>query len=339
MRTTPALLAAALATALTGMLVAPASGAAAPTQDLVLSKLDRGAPAGVPHLERDVIVDGNLRIGVPRNVVGLIGQSGDDYLVWAFSSGAGQDKVLRVSPDGSRRVVLRGLAFYDSHLSPDGTTLAVSNIGKRARTTIRTYDTTTGALTHQRMVRGFGTVLDFDGERVAVGVNSPNKTVLWSVESDGLTRVSGAVGYHADLDMDRLAVLTKDPYRGGCTVVSTFSEPDTTLWRSCRERVVAWSTDGSRMATVDLLADGLGPGRAWRRKAGGRLLGGYDSPYYFGAIGFEDETHVLMDTYSTSKYAVVRCDRGDCERASRTYPHSSPVLGARTPVTRVPWAR
>jgi len=337
-RTTRALLAATLAAGLTGTLLTPAYGAT-PTQDLVLSKLDRGAPVGVPHLEGDVIVDGTLRIAVPRNVVGLIGQAGDDYLVWAFSSGAGQDKVVRVSPDGSRRLVLRGLAFYDSHLSPDGSTLAVSSIGNRPRTTIRTYDIATGALTDQRMLRGYGAVLDFDGEQVAIGLNSPNRTVLWSVDSDTMTRVSGAVGYEADLDEDRLAIFTQDPYRGGCTVVSTFSEPDTTLWRSCRERVQAWSTDGSRMATVDLLADGLGPGRAWLRKAGGRLLGGYDSPYYFGAIGFEDETHVLLDTYSTSKYAVVRCDRSNCERASRTYPHSPPLLAARQPVTRVPWAR
>jgi len=40
---------------------------------------------------------------------------------------------------------------------------------------------------------------------------------------------------------------------------------------------------------------------------------------------------VLMDTYSDSSYAVVRCDGKTCERASRRYPHSTPVVAGRVP--------
>ena len=73
---------------------------------------------------------------------------------------------------------------------------------------------------------GYGTVLDFDGNRVAVGVNNPNKTVTWSLATDTITKVSGGIGYNVDLATNRLARFTKDPYQGGCTVVSTLLRPD-----------------------------------------------------------------------------------------------------------------
>lgn len=327
-RTTRAVLAAALTAGLAGTLL-PAATAA--PEELRFRDLDRGDSAAVPYLEGDVLVDGDRRIELPRIVGGLLGTSGDDYLVWAFTQGGAKDKVLRVSPDGSREIVLRARALYDADLSPDGTSIATSVSGRSRRTTVKTYDTTTGDLTGRRTLTGYGNVLDYDGDVVALGLDSPGKTVAWTPATDRIEKVVGKAGFRADLGSDRLAVLTKDPYRGGCTVVSTFSDPGTELWRSCRERVEAWSTDGSRMATVDLLADGLGPGRAWLRRIGGRLLGAYDAPFYFGRISFEDATHVLMDTYSDSLYAVVRCDSGGCERASRLYGHNAPMLPTRVP--------
>jgi len=328
-RTTRALLAAVLTVALAGALQTPA-GAAAP-EELRLRDLDRGESARVPYLEGDVLVDGGRRIELPGNVGGLLGTSGDDYLVWVFTQGDAKDRVVRISSDGSREPILRARALYDAGLSPDGTSLATSVSGRSRRTTFKTYDTTTGAQTSRRTLTGYGNVLDFDGDRVAIGVDSPNKTVVWSPATDRIRKVVGKTGFRADLESDRLAVFSKDPYSGGCTVVSTFSEPETELWRSCRERVEAWSADGSRMATVDLLADGLGPGRAWLRRSTGGLLGAYDAPYYFGRITFEDANRVLMDTYSDTLYAVVRCDRRGCERASRLYGHNAPASPMRVP--------
>ena len=53
---------------------------------LDLGSLARGAPPAVPYLEggdAHVLVDGTLRIPVPENVIGLLGEVGHDYLVWA----------------------------------------------------------------------------------------------------------------------------------------------------------------------------------------------------------------------------------------------------------------
>jgi hypothetical protein len=319
-----ALLTGALLTGLAGTTASPAS-AAVPTTDLVFRDLDRGPAPAVPYLEGDTIVDGTVRIDVPRRVAGLLGTSGGDYLVWAFSRSGSDDTILRIAPDGTREVLVRDRTLYDSHLSPDGDTIAVPVFGNNDRTKVKIYDSGSGALVRVRVVDGFAAVLDYDGSRVAIGVNDPDRTVVWSLADDSVTRVSGDAGYQADLGTDRLAVFTKDPYRGGCTVVSAFSDPDTELWRSCRERVEAWSTDGSRIATVDLLSDGLGPGRVLVRKTGGRLLGQYDAPMYFGFIGFEDTRDVLLDTYSMTKYAVVRCDRQACERAGKVHPHEAPL--------------
>ncbi len=292
----------------------------------------------MPYLEgggAHVLVDGTLRITVPDTVVGLLGEVGHDYLVWAFATGRdGKEKIFRISPDGSRVLVLKARSLYDAQVSPDGSAIATALVGAERETTLKTYDVATGSVQRKRTIPGYGSVLDFDGKRVAVGVNNPNKTVAWTLATDTVSKVSGGIGYSADLATNRFARFTKDPYAGGCTVVSTFSDPATELWRSCRERVEAWSTNGTRIATVDSLADGLGPGRAWLRKTGGRLLAAYDAPYFFGRIGFEDATHVLLDTYSRAKHAVVRCDGTTCERASRTTSYDAPLRATRVPVAR-----
>lgn len=335
-RTPRAVLAALLSVGLAGAVLSPATATAPVVLDL--GSLPRGAPPAVPYLEggnAHVLVDGTLRIPVPDNVIGLVGEVGHDYLVWAFANGRdGKEKIFRISPDGTKQLVLKARALYDAQASPNGSAIATSAIGTTRQTTLKVYDVGTGAVTRKRTMPGYGTVLDFDGNRVAVGVNNPNKTVTWSLATDTVTKVSGGIGYSVDLASNRLARFTKDPYAGGCTVVSTFSDPTTELWTSCRERVEAWSTNGSRIATVDALADGLGPGRAWLRKTGGRLLEAYDAPYFFGRLGFEDATHVLMDTYNRTKYAVVRCDGTTCERASRTGSYDAPLRTARVPVAR-----
>jgi hypothetical protein len=113
-----------------------------------------------------------------------------------------------------------------------------------------------------------------------------------------------------------VATYTRDPYRNGCTVVTSLSDPGTRLWRSCDERVATFSPDGRRMTTISLLADGLGPAELWLRRAGGRLLVHYSTPGWFGAQRWETDRALLLDTVGARKQAVVRCEGADCERAS-----------------------
>ena len=326
-RTTRALLALALTAGLAGTLLTPASAAA--PEDLLLGELSRGAAPTVPHVEGDVLVDGTLRLDLPKRVGRYLGRQGDDYLLWVYARIDGPDRIVRLSPDGSREVVVEGRSLYDATLSEDGSSMASSLTSSSRRTTVKVYDLITGALTHKRTVPGYGGVLDYDGDRVAIGLNNPWETVVWTTDTDSVFLVVGRGGSRADLSLDLLATVTKDPYRGGCTVVTTFSDPATELWRSCRERVEDFSTDGSRIATVDLLADGLGPGRVWLRRTGGRLLEQYDAPYHFGTVGFEDATDLLMNTYGRTKSAIVRCDGATCERASRIRGYNPPLRAAR----------
>ena len=267
-RTSRAALAALLTVGLAGAVLSPATAAAPEVLDL--GSLGRGAPPAVPYLEggdAHVLVDGALRIPVPENVIGLLGEIDHDYLLWAFASGRdGKEKILRISPDGTREVVLKARALYDAQVSPNGSAVATSAIGTTRQTTLKVYDIRTGALTKKRTVPGYGTVLDFDGSRVAVGVNNPNKTVTWALATDTITKVSDGIGYNVDLATNRFARFTKDPYQGGCTVVSTFSDPQTgcgprvgSVWRP-GPPTAAGSRRSTRSPTVSVL-DGPGSAR------------------------------------------------------------------------------
>jgi hypothetical protein len=188
---------------------------------------------------------------------------------------------------------------------------------------LRRYDTTTGDVTLKQKLPGYARVLDYDGSTAVVGGFGPVWTSTWDLTDNSVHQVVRRAGYEADLATDRLAVFTKDPYQGGCTRVSTLSDPATALWRSCDEAVEAFSTDGSHLATIFILSDGIGPGSVTLRRTTGRKVGEYDAPFYFGRIWFEDGSHVLADTFARTKGAVVRCDGDGCERATKVVPHEA----------------
>ena len=98
-------------------------------------------------------------------------------------------------------------------------------------------------------------------------------------------------------------------------MVSTLRTPSKPLWTSCDERVDVFSPSGERMATINILSDGPGPGDAWLRKAGGRMLAHYQARTVGRAV-FESNRALLLDTTGSEHSAVVRCRVADCERAS-----------------------
>jgi hypothetical protein len=173
-----------------------------------------------------------------------------------------------------------------------------------------------GEVETERRFRGALTLLDFDEERMVLGGWGPNRTFWWHTRTDDTQRIADRPGHAADIGADRVAAYTRDPYRNGCTVVTSLSEPGERLWRSCDERVATFSPDGRRLTTISLLSDGLGPTEVWLRRAGGRLLAHYTTPGWFGAQRWETDTALLLDTVGARKQAVVRCDVTDCERAS-----------------------
>jgi hypothetical protein len=102
---------------------------------------------------------------------------------------------------------------------------------------------------------------------------------------------------------------------GGCVRLTRLTSPTVTLWKSCRERIVAFSPNGERMATVHILSDGIGPNEVREREIDGTLLGDY-STGWFGTITFETSTNLLLDVNGDTLSATVRCSEGDCENAT-----------------------
>ena len=118
---------------------------------------------------------------------------------------------------------------------------------------------------------------------------------------------------------DLLSSYTDDPYLDGCTVLSRLSRPGKVLWRSCTERVDGFNPDGTGIATVHILSDGVGPDRITLRSVRGTTLARYRAGQWFGSIRWEDPDTVLLDTNGT-QYATVRCRLTACENATDPEP-------------------
>ncbi|MBB6626505.1 hypothetical protein H5V45_04125 [Nocardioides sp. KIGAM211] len=318
-RLTRGLVGLAVAATLVG-LAAPA-GAAVPETRVRPAQLDRGADQVGAHLEGKTVVDGDVRVPVRAGIVTLLGTSGDEYVVaTSNANGSGRFHTFRLSADGDRTPLLDGVPIFDQVLSRDGSQVARSVDRTGESTVVRVWSAVDGERVVSRRFPGSATVLDFDQQRMVLGSWGPNRTVSWDVAAGTTRRVVNKVGYAADLRADRLAVLTGDPYNGGCSLTSRLSTPARTLWKSCTEVVRAFAPSGGRTATVHILSDGLGPREVRLHATGGRLLARYTAGYYFGRIAFETPRDLLLETYSRNQGSTVRCALTDCERAERLTP-------------------
>ena len=322
--------------ALAGALLAPAV-VAGPVHAAAVridpGALERGADSLVAHLEGRTIVDGDIEITVRGRDVWLLGETPDGYLVQ--TTRAGTDQLRFVQPGAAPTVVVEDLRSRTPVLGGDGAVVTVVRDRIRARTsTVRALDSQGGGLLGTRRVRGFANVLDSQAPsaddatrgRVVLSTSPPRRTVVWSLDTGATERISRRAGYFADLAQDRLATFSKDPYRGGCSVLSTVTDPRTRLWRSCDERVEAVGPGGSRVATIPLLTDGLGSSRAWLRTTAGEPLTRYRVDGFFGRLTFESPGALLLDTFTKKSSGLVRCTRGGgCELAGDLGP-GSPLL-------------
>ena len=314
-------LAAAAASTLALLLTAAApAGAAVPDLVLKPAELERGADVGIPHLVGRTVVDGDVRVKVDAARVRLLGPSGDDYVVGTSNAdGSGRFRVLRVTAQGDRTLLLRDVSIWELVLADDGSQIASPTSSRSSGTRVRVFDAVDGTKQADRRFRGSVSVLDLDGGHLVLGGWGPERTLRWDTGTDATRRIADRPGYAADISADRLAVFTKDPYRGGCSVVSTLAAPRQRLWRSCTQRVATFSPTGARTATIHILSDGLGPRDVWLRRAGGRALAHY-SAQWFGALDWESDSRLLLDTNGTEKSATVRCVVAECERASALRP-------------------
>jgi hypothetical protein len=297
---------------------ADATSAAPPASiDLRPGQLERGPDVTVPHLEGRTIVDGDRRIEVPGAHVALLGWTDRDYVVVSSDRDYTRNTTLRVRHDGTRNAVLDtgDKGPWALTLSGDGAHVVVVDVRSAPRRTVVTVRSAhDGTLVARRSVKGSATVLDMEEGRLVLGAWGPQRTWWWNVLSDATKRISNRVGYAADITGNRLASYTKDPYIDGCSVVSTLA--GRRLWRSCDERVTAFSPEGERMATVHILSDGLGPTKVWARRVGGGLEASYTARW-FGEIYWETDAALLLDTHGRRTATTARCVAATCERAER----------------------
>ncbi|MCW2853517.1 MAG: hypothetical protein JWM84_3181 [Nocardioides sp.] len=310
----------AMAAGVAGVLSSGGAAQAVDRQVLRPADLPRGADVRVPHLEGRTVVDGDVRVRVRGGErVVLLGRSGTGYVVGVTGRDDGRGSIRVVRRGAPARVVLRGVPVFETQLSGDGRHLAraAGSTAKKTRVTVnRTRD---GALVRQRTFPGSARVLDVAGDRMVIGSWGPDRTLSWNFVADTTTTLVRRTGYAASIEADRLATFSRDPYEGGCSVVRRLASPHGRLARSCHDRVAAFSPGGARMATIDILSDGLGPTEVRVRRSGGRLVAHY-AARWFGAISFESERALLLDTNGAKRAATVRCVVARCVRASALRP-------------------
>jgi hypothetical protein len=307
----------ALAVTMAATLVAsPTSAASAvPTQTVNPSKLPRGADVAIPHVEGSTVVDGSVRLTVDAANVVLLGKTGAAYVVGTSDKTGSGGRLLRLEATGAV-TDLGGASIYETVLSGDGQTVVSSRSAGGSRTVVKARSVTTGVVVAKKAFPGYPSVLDAQGTKVVLG-GYDDGTELWDTATGATTVVSKRSGYRADLSLDLLASFTKDPYDGGCTVLSSITKPGKRLWQSCTDAIVAFSTDGSHLALSDILSDGIGPAAIDVRTAAGKAVGSYRvNNGWFGELVFETPDTLLLETNGLHKSATVRCRSAVCERAS-----------------------
>jgi hypothetical protein len=300
------------------LLAAGPVGAAVPVTDLDPADLPRGPDIAVPHVEGTTFVDGDRRVSIPAGRVTLLGASGRAFILGtAAEDGAGSYRVVRLRPDGTTRTLLRSNPWSIT-LSEDGRRLVRVRNQSRRSSAVSVHSARSGAVLEERAFQDHPSVLGMQGRRVLL-TTWERGVLWWDTGSGRTTTVTRRPAGRADLGHDLLATYTDDPYLGGCTLLSRLSRPGRVLWRSCTERVDGFGPDGTRIATVHILSDGVGPRRVLLRTVGGTALARYEAGQWFGAVGWEDADTLLLDTNATT-YATVRCRLDDCENATDPQP-------------------
>lgn len=326
-------------TALVGTALMAPTQAAAPV-DLQPEDLPRGVDISVAHIEDGDFVLGDRTVDVGGGRAYLLGKARRGWLVGTSDeTGGGHFRIVRVKADDTTVVIKRGVPFFEVEISENGRFFALAGRGNRKALPIRVFSSRTGDLKIEKDFANYPRVLGMDGPRVLLSTWTTGDTGIksWDTSTGTVTRISRRPANLVDIGNDLLASYTKDPYMGGCMVVSRLSAPSDRLWKSCTERVAAFSPDGDRIATVHILSDGIGPGEVWERELDGTLLGDYTTNW-FGRIAFENDTHLLLEVNGDSRSATVRCREGSCANASDPVavqdPRLSPGVSSERPSQR-----
>jgi hypothetical protein len=168
---------------------------------------------------------------------------------------------------------------------------------------------------------GYASLLDIDATRAILSIGG--RTVQWTFATDRTRTLTKKAPGEVSIEHDLLAQYTKDPYLGGCTQLVRLSDPSMTLWKSCRDRVAAYSPDGRTMLTFHILTDGIGPGEIHLRTVGGRKLATWTT-HWFSGWEWESPSTLLLEVNGAKKASTVRCELDACENATDPVKVSAP---------------
>jgi len=302
-------------------LLGAAPAHAASTIEIKPGKIARGPDIAVPHLEGKTIVDGDIRVKVNSPRVKLFGKWHDAYIAATGDREWGNVKLVRIAKSGNLKVLRKFVDPFNTILDAEADQVAYSYGDATQKPTIAVYDL---GLKKEVSVNAFAslpTLLEFDEGLVVASFSSFKiKTITWDTVSDETLRVSSKQSNYASKAHDLLGFYNKDPYDGGCQVLTHLSDPADVLWTNCDERIEAVSPDGKRVAMIPLLTDGLGAADVMLHKIGGALLAHYTVAGWFGAIGWETPTALLLESNGTTQSATIRCQVADCNRATDLAP-------------------
>lgn len=304
-----------VAVALLLALMAPA-GASAP--GIEPGSLPRGADLDRPYVEGTTIVDGARRIDVPLRHPELVATARGGYIVadrrFAAAVFLDHDGAKRRLPGADQDTIVSsdGRLYGTASLAGDGVTdVGVRRVRDGRRLASRVFrswvDDNVGRFAHPIALSGNRMLIGGDGGRVMVW-NWKRDTVRTVIEDTWHLQVGS-------LDEDIAAGWTAPGER--CTFVARLSTPHRRLWKSCEERVVAFSPDGRRMVTTDRRVDpSFGKVRTLvLRAVAGRELGRWTAER-FTDIAFESDTAISFRVEGSTSTAMVRCSAKRCQAAS-----------------------
>jgi hypothetical protein len=303
------------------LLAAAPSSAAPPDVQIKPGTITRGADVAGAHLEGKTIVDGDVHVTLKAPRVLLYGKSDDVYVVATGDKEWGNVKLWQVTASGATTQLAKFIDPFNTLLDADGGQVAYSYGDSTSKPTIAVYDLNLEDEVSVNAFASLPTLLDFDeGTVVASFFSFKVKTITWDTVADVTLKVNMKVSNFASQAHDLLGFFSKDPFNGGCQVLTHLSDPTNVIWTNCDERIEAISPDGKRVATIALLSDGIGPADVMVRKLSGAPVVHYSINGWFGRIWWETGTKLLMESNGKTQSAIVRCKVDVCDRASDLAP-------------------
>jgi hypothetical protein len=303
------------------MVTTAASGAAPADVQIKPGAIKRGPDIAGAHLDGTTIVEGEISIKLKARRAILYGKWDTNYVVATGDREWGNVKLWRVAASGAKKKLAEFIDPFNTVLDPDGGQVAYSYGDATQKPTIAVYDLQQDDEVAVNAFASLPQLLDFDeGLVVASFFDFKVKTITWDTVSDETLKLNKKVSNFASVVHNLLGFYSKDPFLGGCQVLTHLDDVTDVIWTNCKERIDAVSPDGKRVATIPLLSDGIGPADVMVRKRGGAPLAHYSIAGWFGRIWWETPTKLLMESNGKTQSAVVRCKVAVCNRATDLEP-------------------